>query len=125
MNRLSNALKMTVMTTNRELLESAAKAANMTHLTYCEVWDCMAVYNPAGYFEWDTYWNPRNSSDHAMDLISRLELSVIVHSDGITVSNPTGDFTIREEFIPGSEDSKVQAIKLAITKVAAAIGESA
>ena len=112
------------MTTDKELLESAAKAAGLTHLTYCEVWDCMALYNPVGYFEWDTYWNPRNSSDHAMDLISRLELSVIVHSDGITVSNSTGDITVREGFITGSEASKVRTIKLAITKVAAAIGES-
>lgn len=108
----------------RKLLESAAKAANMTHLTYCEVWDCMAVYNPAGYFEWKTYWNPSKVSDHAMDLISRLSLSVMGHTDGITVSNSTGTILIEEEFSPGCEESKVQAIKLAITKVAATIGES-
>ena len=108
----------------RKLLEFAAKAANMTHLAYCEVWDCMAVYNPAGYFEWKTYWNPSKVSDHAMDLISRLSLSVMGHTDGITVSNSTGTILIEEEFSPGCEESKVQAIKLAITKVAAAIGES-
>lgn len=107
----------------RKLLESAAKAAKMTHLTYCEVWDCMAVFNSAaGYFERDTYWNPRKNSDHAMDLISRLSLSVMGHTDGITVSNLTGTILIEEEFSPGCEESKVQAIKLAITKVAAAIG---
>ena len=108
----------------RKLLESAAKAASMTHLTYCELWDCMAVYNPAGYFEWKTYWNPSKVSDHAMDLISRLSLSVMGHTDGITVSNSTGTILIEEEFSPCCEESKVQAIKLAITKVAAAIGES-
>ena len=108
----------------RKLLESAAKAANMTHLTYCEVWDCMAVYNPAGYFEWDTHWNPRKNSDHALDLITRLQLNVMGHSDGVTVSNSSGTILIEEEFDPGCEESKVQAIKLAITKVAAAIGES-
>ena len=109
---------------SRKLLESAAKAASMTHLTYCELWDCMAVYNPAGYFEWKTYWNPSKVSDHAMDLISRLSLNVIGHTDGIMVSNSTGTILIEEEFSPGCEESKVQAIKLAITKVAAAIGES-
>ena len=108
----------------RKLLESAAKAANMTHLSYCEVWDCMAVYNPAGYFEWDTYWKPVRNSEQAMDLISRLSLNVMGHADGITVSNSNGTILIEEEFSPGCEESKVQAIKLAITKVAAAIGES-
>ena len=108
----------------KELLESAAKAANMTNLTYCEVWDCMAVYNSAGYFEWDTYWNPRKNSDHALDLITRLQLNVMGHSDGVTVSNLSGTILLEEEFDPGCEESKVRAIKLAITKVAAAIGES-
>lgn len=112
------------MTTNRELLESAAKAVNMTHLTYCEIWDCMAVYNPAGYFEWKTYWNPSKVSDQVIDLISRLSLNVMCHSDGVTVGNSNGTILIEEEFSPGYEASKVQAIKLAITKVAAAIGES-
>lgn len=109
----------------RKLLESAAKAANMTHLTYCEVWDCMAVYNSAsGYFEGDTYWNPRKNSGHAMDLISRLCLNVISHVDGITVCNSTGNILIKKQFSPDCKESKVQAMKLAITEVAAAIGES-
>lgn len=109
----------------RELLESAAKAANMTHLTYCEVWDCMAVYNSAaGYFEWDTYWNPRKNSDHSMDLISRLELNIMVHSGVVTVGNSAQTILIEEEFNPGCAESRVKVIKLAITKAAAAIGES-
>ena len=112
------------MTTNRELLEYAAKAAGLTHLTYCEVWNCMAVYNPAGYFEWDTYWNPSKVSDHAMDLISRLSLSVMCHTDGITVSNSTGTILIEVDYGSGSESDKAAAVLLAITKVAAAIGES-
>ena len=110
--------------TTRKLLESAAKAANMTHLTYCEAWDCMAVYNPAGYFDWDTYWNPVNNSDHAIDLISRLSLNVMGHTDGITVSNLSGTVLIEVEYSPSCEASKARAIRLAITTVAAAIGES-
>ena len=105
----------------RKLLESAAKAANMTHLTYCEAWDCMAVYNLAGYFEWDTYWNPVKYSDTAIDLISRLNLCVMGHTDGVTVSNSSGTVLIEVDYSPGCE---AEDIRLAITKVAAAIGES-
>ena len=111
------------MTIDKELLESAAKAAGLVHLTYCEAWNCMAVYNPAGYFEWDTYWNSARNSYHALDLITRLKLSVMCHSDNrITISNSTGTITVADN--PGCEESKVQAALLAITKVASAIGES-
>lgn len=105
----------------KKLLESAAKAANMTNLTYCEAWDCMAVYNPAGYFEWKTYWNPSKVSDQAIDLISRFNLCVMGHTDGITVTNSSGTVLIEVDYSPGCE---AQAIRLAITMVAAAIGES-
>jgi hypothetical protein len=110
--------------TTRKLLESAAKAAGMTHLSYCEVWDCMAVYNPAGYFEWYTYWNPVKNSDHAVDLISRLNLTVMGHTGGITVSNSSGTILIEMEYSSSCEASKARTIRLAITTVAAAIGES-
>ena len=105
----------------RKLLESAAKAAKMTHLTYCEAWDCMAVYNPEGYFEWKTCWNPIKNSDDAIDLISRLSLNVMGHTDGVTVSNLSGTVLIEVEY---SRDCEAQSIRLAITTVAAAIGES-
>jgi hypothetical protein len=111
--------------TTRKLLESAAKAANMTHLTYCEVWDCMAVYNPAGYFEWKTIWNPIRASDDAMALIVHLQLCVQGHDDGVTAGNSKGTVIVEVDYSPGCERSvKVDATKLAITKVAAAIGES-
>ena len=124
-NHLSNALKVTVMTANRELLESAAKAAGLTHLTYCEEWDCMAVYNAAaGYFEGDTYWNPRKNSGHAMDLIAHLQLCVQGHDDGVTAGNSKGTIIVEVDYSPGCESNMVEATKLAITKVAAAIGRS-
>ena len=113
------------MTANRELLESAAKAAGLTHLTYCEVWNCMAVYNHAGgYFEWDTYWNPRLDSDEAMALIAHLQLCVQGRDTGVTVSNPKGTVVVEVEYSPGCESSMIEATKLAITKAAAAIGRS-
>lgn len=113
------------MTTDKELLESAAKAAGLTHLTYCEAWNCMAVYNQAGgYFEWDTYWNSARSPKDAMSLITRLQLCVQGHDDGVTASNVNGTILIEVDYGSGSESDKAAAVLLAITKVAAAIGES-
>lgn len=111
------------MTTDKELLESAAKAAGLTHLTYCEVWNCMAVYNHAGYFEWKTIWNPSKDSDHAMDLITRLQLCVQGHDTGVTVSNGNGTILIQVEYDSDSRVDKSIAVLLAITKVAATIGK--
>jgi hypothetical protein len=113
------------MTTNRELLESAAKAAGLTHLTYCEAWDCMAVYNQAGgYFEWGSYWNPRRDSDDAMNLIAHLQLCVQGHDDGVTAGNSKGTIIVEVDYNSGSETDKTAATLLAITRVAAAIGGS-
>lgn len=112
------------MTTDKELLESAAKAAGLTHLTYCEAWNCMAVYNHAGYFEWKTIWNPILDSDDAMTLITHLQLCVQGHDTGVTVSNPKGTNLINVEYNSGSESDKTAATLLAITRVAAAAGES-
>ena len=113
------------MTTDKELLESAAKAAGLSDLTYCEPWNCMAVYNQAGgYFEWDTYWNSAGSPKDAMSLITRLQLCVQGHDDGVTASNVNGTILIEVDYGSGSESDKAAAVLLAITKVAAAIGES-
>ena len=113
------------MTANRELLESAAKAAGLTHLTYCEAWNCMAVYNQAGgYFEWDTYWNSTRSPKDAMSLITRLRLCVQGHDTGFTASNSQGNVTAVVGYSSGSKTIKTAAALLAITKVAAAIGRS-
>lgn len=121
---MSNDLKVTAMTTNRELLEYAAKAAGLTHLTYCEAWNCMAVYNQAGgYFEWDTYWNPARSPKDAMSLITRLRLCVQGHDTGFTAGNINGTIIIEVDYSAGSESDKTAAALLAITRVAAAIGE--
>lgn len=120
----SNALKVTTVTTDKELLESAAKAAGLTHLTYCEVWNCMAVYNHAGgYFEWDTYWNPTRRSSDAMDLLTRLQLCVQGHDGSVTASNLKGTVTAEVEYSSGSKTIKT-AVFLAITRVAAAIGRT-
>lgn len=113
------------MTANRELLESAAKSAGLTHLTYCEAWDCMAAYNQAGgYFEWGSYWSPRRDSDDAMNLIAHLQLCVQGHDDGVTAGNSKGTIIVEVDYSPGCESSMIDATKLAITKVAAAIGRS-
>lgn len=113
------------MTTNKELLESAAKAAGLTNLTYCEPWNCMAVYNhDSGYFEWGSYWNPKVDRDDAIDLITHLQLCVQGHDTGVTVSNPKGTILINVEYKSGSDSDKSAAVLLAITRTAAAIGNA-
>lgn len=113
------------MTTDKELLESAAKAAGLSDLTYCEAWKCMAVYNQAGrYFEWDTYWNSTRSPKDAMSLITRLQLCVQGHDTGVTVSNPKGTILIDVEYNSGSDSDRTAALLLAITRTAAAIGNA-
>ena len=113
------------MATDKELLESAAKAAGLTHLTYCEAWNCMAVYNQAGgYFEWDTYWNSARNPKDAMSLITRLRLCVQGHDTGFTAGNINGTIIIEVDYSAVSESDKTAAALLAITRVAAAIGES-
>ena len=113
------------MTTDKELLESAAKAAGLTHLTYCEAWNCMAEFDHAvGYFRWGSYWNPKVDSDDAMTLIAHLQLCVQGHDGGVTAGNSKGTVVVEVEYSPGCESSMIEATKLAITKVAAAIGRS-
>lgn len=122
---LLNDPRGTVVTTDKELLESAVKAAGLTHLTYCEPWNCMAVFNNAGgYFEWDTYWNSARSPKDAMSLITRLQLCVQGHDTGVTVSNPKGTILINVEYNSGSDSDKTAALLLAITRTAAAIGNT-
>lgn len=111
------------MATDKELLEAAAKAAGLTHLTYCEIWNCMAVYHHAGYFEWKTIWNPTRVSAHAIDLITQLQLCVQGHDTGVTVSNGNGTILIQVEYNSDSRADKSIAVLLAITKVAAIIGK--
>ncbi|WP_207888990.1 hypothetical protein, partial [Pseudomonas sp. 100_A] len=71
------------MTTDKELLESAAKAAGLSDLTYCEPWNCMAEFDHAvGYFKWGSYWNPKRDRDDAINLITHLQLCVQGHDTG-------------------------------------------
>jgi hypothetical protein len=95
-------------------------------LTYCEVWDCMAEFDhAAGYFKWGSYWNPIVDGHDAITLITHLQLCVQGHDDGVTAGNSKGTIIVEVDYSPGCERSvKVDATKLAITKVAAAIGES-
>lgn len=113
------------MTTDKELLESAAKAAGLSDLTYCEPWNCMAVFNRSGgYFDWDTHWNSVNNPKDAMSLITHLQLCVQGHDTGVTVSNPKGTILINVEYNSGSDSDKSAALLLAITRTAAAIGNT-
>lgn len=113
------------MTTDKDLLESAAKAAGLSDLTYCEPWNCMAEFDHAvGYFKWESYWNPKRDRDDAINLITHLQLCVQGHDTGVTVSNPKGTILINVEYNSGSDSDKSAAVLLAITRTAAAIGNA-
>jgi hypothetical protein len=113
------------MTTDKELLESAAKAAGLSDLTYCEPWNCMAEFDHAvGYFKWGSYWNPKRDRDDAINLITHLQLCVQGHDTGVTVSNPKGTILINVEYNSGSDSDKSAAVLLAITRTAAAMGNA-
>lgn len=106
---------------DRRLLELAAKAANMTHLAYREGWDCMAVYNPAGYFEYDTYWNPLKDDGDALRLAVKLHLSIEMSQELVMVGCDekfSGWFEERTGVDPS------EATRRAIVRASAEIGEA-
>lgn len=98
------------MKTERELLELAAKATGKTELTWCEAWKCMALHlNIVDGFDRDTCWHPLRNDGDALRLavaIGELDLLFLlsVHGDAsLYITDPAA------------------AIRLAITKAAAAI----
>ena len=67
------------MTTDRELLELAAKAAGHSELIYCEFWKCMAgwVEEDGGYFDSNSCWRPLTDDGDAFRLEVALKLSTV------------------------------------------------
>jgi hypothetical protein len=68
---------MTDRDTDRLLLAKAAKAAGLTIRHDIETVDCLAVTDPAGYWESDhMYWNPLTDDGDALRLACDLGLQV-------------------------------------------------
>ena len=107
---------------DKTLLELAAKVYANPNLVYCNAWKGMAEYDSdTGYYIWDTYWNSLKNSDNALDLVTRMQLSVIGHEYGVTASDKTGRFIVEVNYDDERVSSKSEAIRLAITTVAAEV----
>lgn len=110
------------MMTKKELLEFAAKVYANPNLVYCPAWKCMAEYDrETQYYNWDSYWNSLTNSDNALDLVTRLQLSVMGHEDGVTASDKTGRFIVEVNYNDERVSCASEAMRLAITTVAAAV----
>ena len=80
------------------------------------------TFDPVG---WKLYKShPVVDSNNAMTLIAHLQLCVQGHDTGVTVSNPKGTILINVEYNSGSDSDKTAALLLAITRTAAAIGNT-
>ena len=117
------------MTTDRELLELAAKAAGYTEFVYCEFWRCLAKWTDedGGSFDSRTCWNPLTDDGDA------LRLAVCLHLDINQFPVTNGYVGMVEIWCNGdgdpahveyvrSEDDRLAATRRAIVCVAAEIG---
>lgn len=107
------------MSTDRELLEMAAKAAGLVGYQYCESWDGMAKYlNVIDGFDRDSIWRPHKDDGDALRLAVTLLMEVYtgkyeieIHAGIITIFQPTnGDI--------------IAATRRAIVRAAAEIGKA-
>lgn len=107
--------------TDRELLELAAKAAEVT----CE-WETLCDRNGGSYESmWiqSEYWkwNPLADDGNALRLAVKLRLEVDIHHTGIAVRTPNG---IKVLVNPEDEPDANAATRRAIVRAAAEIGRN-
>ena len=107
------------MNADRELLELAAKAAGLTwskskDITHDGLW----ITKPSI----KTYWNPLTDDGDALRLAVKLGLAI--QHGGCYVVVYTGQSTMAAQFVERHEKDPYPATRLAITRAAAAIGES-
>lgn len=112
------------MTTDRELLELAAKAAGMDGWTWCEEQQCMkspAKESPYGSVH--AYWSPREDDGDAFRLAVKLRIDV---NHSITMVVAERDDSV-DDFVVGVAEGKSNdpyaATRRAVVRAAAAIGE--
>lgn len=110
------------MMTKKELLERASNVYANPNLMYCDAWKCMAAYDRDNEcYNWDTSWNALTNSDNALDLVTRLQLSVMAHEDGVTASDKVGRVIVDIGYDDVRVSSAPEAMRLAITTVAAIV----
>ena len=97
------------MKTDRELLELAAKAAGIPYKALPHSGSC-----------WEK-WDPLNDDGDALRLAVKLTLEVDICLSGVAVRTPHGDKILADD---RDEKCIYAATRRAITRAAAAIGES-
>ena len=115
------------MTTDKELLELAAKAAGLTNLVYCPAWKCMAEYDEhGGFYKWETYWNPlaRDSDALQLGILARLSIKHGITSTGAKGGLISCEQGFSKEFEEVMGQDPFTAIRRAIVQVAAEIGKA-
>ena len=101
------------MKTDRELLELAAKASGELTASW---------YGNDAYFDGVlSRWNPLNDDGDALRLAVKLTLEVDICLSGVAVRTPHGDKILADD---RDEKCIYAATRRAITRAAAAIGES-
>ena len=114
--------------TDKELLELAAKAAELTNLSYCPAWKCMAEYDEhdGGFYKWDTYWNPlvRDSDALQLGILCRLNIKHGTSPSGAKNGLISCEQGFSEEFTDVLGQDPLITIRRAIVQVAAEIGKA-
>jgi hypothetical protein len=106
--------------TDKELLESAAKAAGRVWLSYHHTKGlCFRDDSFGGLIEY--YWNPLTDDGDALRLAVKLGMNVFHAGISAFAMDEDGDFECRE----GHEKDPYAATRRAIVRTAAEIGESA
>jgi hypothetical protein len=113
--------------TDRELLELSAKAAGLVNPRYHESqgWD---YESPTGILH-DTnggrethQWNPLTDDAHALRLAVKLQLCILPCDGAAIIETPLGYPDVSE---PCTAETRLAAVRRAIVKAAAAMGEHA
>ena len=117
------------MTTDKELLELAAKAAGFTNLTYCPAWKCMAEFDidkQGGYFKWDTCWNPlaRDSDALQLGILTRLGIKHGITPTGAKSCIVSCEQGFSKEFEEVEGQDPFITFRRAFVQVAAEIGKA-
>lgn len=112
------------MSTDRELLELAAKAAGLVGYQYCESWDGMAKYlNVIDGFDRDSIWRPHKDDGDALRLAVALVIDISpprIEGDDAKATALSGKAIYQED----DGGSGASATRRAIVRAAAEIGKA-
>lgn len=106
-------------TTDRELLERAAKAAGFHFHGHRRYYANVYVSTTGDTDDWFV-WSPLTDDGDALRLAVKLGMNILVHLDDVTVTKHLGTYKQRAWGV----DERYAAARRAIVRAAAAIGET-